>query len=185
MEKNTVKTRDQKKCSWDNEEPELSTAWAVAHAQHEKQYYRFWFNRFTGSWIGIILSITAIASGVRHMPRAKGTSLLYWLSLEGGSYSWGKNNPKFSGKSIKGAIIAPVLEGTAEIEHLFNLKMTNFPFVLLENVKGIQTNVVSIDNIKAMKEANEVPFNYRPFKDYSWFAGTQCMLHIHMKGWWI
>jgi DNA-binding LacI/PurR family transcriptional regulator len=31
--------------------------------------------------------------------------------------------------------------------------MINFPFVLLENVKGIQANVVNIDNIKAMKEA--------------------------------
>ena len=31
--------------------------------------------------------------------------------------------------------------------------MINFPFVLLENVKGIQANVVSIDNIKAMKKA--------------------------------
>jgi LacI family transcriptional regulator/LacI family repressor for deo operon, udp, cdd, tsx, nupC, and nupG len=31
--------------------------------------------------------------------------------------------------------------------------MINFPFVLLENVKGIRANVVSIDNIRAMHEA--------------------------------
>ena len=58
----------------------------------------------------------------------------------------------FTNQNIKGAIIAPVLEGTAEIDHLFALKKINFPFVLLENVNGIQANVVSIDNFKAMKD---------------------------------
>jgi DNA-binding LacI/PurR family transcriptional regulator len=59
----------------------------------------------------------------------------------------------FSHREIRGAVIAPVLEGTAEIEHLFRLKMINFPFVLLESVKGIQANVVGIDNSRAMHEA--------------------------------
>ncbi len=63
-----------------------------------------------------------------------------------------KITQSFSNQNIKGAIIAPVLEGTAEIEHLFALKKINFPFVLLENVPGIQANVVSIDNIMAMKD---------------------------------
>jgi len=31
--------------------------------------------------------------------------------------------------------------------------MLNYPFVLLEEVSGIQANVVSIGNIKAIKEA--------------------------------
>jgi DNA-binding LacI/PurR family transcriptional regulator len=45
------------------------------------------------------------------------------------------------------------VEGTAEIEHLFKLKMINYPFVLLEDVKGIQANVVAIDNKKAIERA--------------------------------
>ncbi len=45
------------------------------------------------------------------------------------------------------------MEGAAEIEHLFKLKMINYPFVLLEDVKGIQANVVAIDNLKAIKKA--------------------------------
>jgi len=49
-----------------------------------------------------------------------------------------KDYAEFSRTDRKGAIIAPVLEGTSEIEHLFRLKLVNFPFVLLENVKGIQ-----------------------------------------------
>jgi LacI family transcriptional regulator len=45
------------------------------------------------------------------------------------------------------------VEGTSEIEHLFKLKMINYPFVLLEDVKGIQANIVAIDNLKAIKKA--------------------------------
>ena len=54
---------------------------------------------------------------------------------------------------IKGTIIAPIVEGTAELEHLFKLNMINYPFVLLEDVKGIMANVVTIDNLKAIKKA--------------------------------
>ena len=31
--------------------------------------------------------------------------------------------------------------------------MINYPFVLLEDVRGIQANVVAVDNIKAIKRA--------------------------------
>jgi len=59
----------------------------------------------------------------------------------------------FADKDVKGAIIAPVMEQDAEIEHLFFLKQINFPFVLLENIKGIRADFVSIDNYVAMKKA--------------------------------
>ncbi len=95
---------------------------------------------------------TAIALGVTDYAKSKGY-LVSIASSEGDHTLEEKIIKSFSGKDIKGAIIAPVLEGTAEIEHLFTLKMINFPFVLLENVKGIQANVVNIDNIKAIKEA--------------------------------
>jgi DNA-binding LacI/PurR family transcriptional regulator len=95
---------------------------------------------------------TAIALGVMEYAGAKGCLVLI-ASSEGNHSYEEKITYSFSNKDIKGAIVAPVLEGTAEIEHLFRLKTINFPFVLLENVRGIQANVVSIDNIKAMKRA--------------------------------
>lgn len=95
---------------------------------------------------------TAIALGVIEFASSKGY-LVYIASSEGSHIEEEKITRSFSRKDIKGAIIAPVLEGTAEIEHLFRLKIINFPFVLLENVKGIQAHVVSIDNLKAMKKA--------------------------------
>jgi LacI family transcriptional regulator len=95
---------------------------------------------------------TAIALGAMNYARSKG-----WLTIVASSESDHTYEEliteSFLGKHIKGAIIAPVLEGKAEIEHLFRLRRLNFPFVLLEDVKGIQANVVSIDNIKAMKDA--------------------------------
>jgi DNA-binding LacI/PurR family transcriptional regulator len=94
----------------------------------------------------------AVASGVRQYASDKGY-LVVIASSEGDHAYEEEVTRNFTHTDRKGAIIAPVLEGTAEIEHLFRLKMINFPFVLLENVKGIHANVVSIDNIKAMKKA--------------------------------
>ena len=95
---------------------------------------------------------TAIAQGVMEYAAERGYMLLVTGS-EGSHRREELISHAFTHKEIKGAVIAPVLEGTSEIEHLFRLKMINFPFVLLEHVKGIQANVVSIDNIRAMREA--------------------------------
>jgi LacI family transcriptional regulator/LacI family repressor for deo operon, udp, cdd, tsx, nupC, and nupG len=59
----------------------------------------------------------------------------------------------FAANNVKGVIIAPVINGTVEIEHLFHLKMLNYPFVMLEEVQGILANVVSINNVKATSDA--------------------------------
>ena len=94
---------------------------------------------------------TGIALGVMEYARSKGHLVLI-ASSEGNHLAEESITGSFSSRNIEGAIIAPVLEGTAEIEHLFRLKMINFPFVLLEKVKGIQANVVSIDNISAISK---------------------------------
>ena len=108
--------------------------------------------------IGVILKdlnypfYTSIAAGAKEYAKSKGYSVVV------GSSDDDHENEKqltrlFSAKDIKGAIIAPIIAGSAEIEHLFLLKMINYPFVLLEDVQGIQANVVAIDNIKAVKKA--------------------------------
>lgn len=108
--------------------------------------------------IGIIIKdlnypfYTAIASGVREYAKSKGYSVIVASSENNHEYEK-KLSHLFSAKDIKGTIIAPIVAGTVEIEHLFRLKMINYPFVLLEDVKGIQANVVAIDNIRAIKKA--------------------------------
>jgi len=108
--------------------------------------------------IGIVIKdisypfYTAIASGVKEYANSRGYSVIITSSENDHEYEK-KITHLFSAKDIKGAIIAPLVEGTAEIEHLFKLKMLNYPFVLLEDVKGIQANVVAINNLKAIKQA--------------------------------
>jgi len=108
--------------------------------------------------IGVIIKdlnypfYTSIATGVREYANGKGYSVVV-TSSENDHESEKKLTHLFSAKDIKGTIIAPIVEGAAEIEHLFKLKMLNYPFVLLEGVKGIQANVVAIDNLRAIKQA--------------------------------
>lgn len=108
--------------------------------------------------IGIIIKdlnypfYTSIATGVREYANSKGYSVVV-TSSENDHNCEKKFSHLFSAKDIKGAIIAPIVEAAAEIEHLFRLKMINYPFVLLEDVKGIQANVVAIDNLRAIKKA--------------------------------
>jgi LacI family transcriptional regulator/LacI family repressor for deo operon, udp, cdd, tsx, nupC, and nupG len=108
--------------------------------------------------IGVIIKdlnysfYTSIASGVKDYANSNGYSVL--VASSDNDHECEKNfSHLFSAKDIKGIIIAPVVEGKSEIEHLFKLKVINYPFVLLEDVKGIQANVVAIDNLKAIKKA--------------------------------
>jgi LacI family transcriptional regulator len=108
--------------------------------------------------IGIIIKdlnypfYTSIASGAKEYAYGKGYSVII-ASSENDHECEKQFSHFFSTKDIKGLIMAPIVEGAAEIEHLFKLKMINYPFVLLEAVNGIQANVVAIDNIKAIKKA--------------------------------
>jgi LacI family transcriptional regulator/LacI family repressor for deo operon, udp, cdd, tsx, nupC, and nupG len=108
--------------------------------------------------IGIIIKglnypfYTAIATGAKEYANSKGYSMMITTS-ENDHECEKKLSHLFYMKGVKGVIIAPVVEGRSEIEHLFKLKMMNYPFVLLEDVKGIQANVVAIDNLKAIKKA--------------------------------
>ena len=108
--------------------------------------------------IGIILKdltypfYTQIAAGVKEYANRKGYSVLISSSEDNHEREIALSH-LFSTKAVKGTIIAPVVEGQSEIEHLFKLRMLNYPFVLLEDVKGIQTNAVVIDNLRAIKMA--------------------------------
>jgi len=108
--------------------------------------------------IGIIIKdlnypfYTSIATGARQYANSKGYSVVVSSSENDHEYEK-RLTHLFSTREIKGTIIAPLVEGAAEIEHLFQLKRINYPFVLLEAVKGIHANVVAIDNLKAIKKA--------------------------------
>jgi LacI family transcriptional regulator len=110
--------------------------------------------------IGIIIKelnypfYTTIAEGAKEYASLKGYSLVI-ASSDYNLESEKKFTNLFSAKDIRGVIISPMVVGDSEIEHLLKLKMLNYPFVLLADVKGITANVVEIDNKRAIKRAVE------------------------------
>ncbi len=134
-----------------------------------------------GKSIGIIVKelnypfFTSIAAGAKEYAESKGYSLII-ASSDYNHESEKKLTNLFSAKDIRGAIIAPIVEGNAEIEHLFRLKMLNYPFVLLASVKGIAASVVEIDNIKAIKKAVDYLIN-NGHKKIVHFAGPPESAH--------
>lgn len=135
--------------------------------------------------IGIIIKeltypfYATITTGVKEYASSKGYSVII-TSSDNDHESEKRFSNLFSIKDIKGIIIAPIVEGTAEIEHLFKLKMINYPFVLLEDVRGIQANVVAIDNIKAIKRAVKYLIN-SGHKKIVHFAGPPNSTHTHER----
>ena len=95
---------------------------------------------------------TSIAVGIKKYANSK-DYILFIASSESDHQNEENISQLFAAKDVKGVIIAPVINGTVEIGHLFRLKMINYPFVLLEEVQGIQANVVSINNVKATRDA--------------------------------
>ena len=131
--------------------------------------------------IGIIVKelnypfFTTIAEGAKEYARSRGYSLII-ASSDYDLESEKKFTNLFSSKDIRGAIIAPLMEGNSEIEHLLKLKMLNYPFVLLADVKGITANVVEIDNKRAIKKAVEYLIN-NGHKNIVHFAGPPESAH--------
>jgi len=58
-------------------------------------------------------------------------------------------------KDVDGLIIVPLLDEEADLSYLFELKRRNFPFVLLESIRGVPASVIDIDNVAASKAATE------------------------------
>jgi LacI family transcriptional regulator len=122
---------------------------------------------------------TTVAMGIKAYANKKGY-LVFITSSENNNEYEIKFSEQFTAKDIKGAIIAPALNGDAEIEHLFKLRLLNFPFVLLEKIKGIQTNVVSIDNIAAIKVAVRYLID-TGHTNIVHFAGPENASHTHER----
>jgi LacI family transcriptional regulator/LacI family repressor for deo operon, udp, cdd, tsx, nupC, and nupG len=59
----------------------------------------------------------------------------------------------FRGQEIVGLIVTPVLDAQADVSHIFELKRRNIPFVLLEEIRGLQANLVDVDNVQGAQRA--------------------------------
>lgn len=92
-----------------------------------------------------------IASARKHADE-RGYSLLV-ASSEGEYEAERRIVELLRAKDVDGLLINPVLDENTDLSHLFELKRRNFPFVLLEEIRGVQASLVDIDNVEATRKA--------------------------------
>ena len=116
-----------------------------------------------------------VTAGVREYAEAQGY-MLFVVSSEG-SYSAEKRAVELlREKGVDGLIAAPVMDEDADLSHFYELKRRNFPFVFLEQVRGVPASLVDLENISASQKAVEYLFSLG-HRRVAHFAGPQYSLH--------
>ncbi|MEW5928145.1 MAG: LacI family DNA-binding transcriptional regulator [Gemmatimonadota bacterium] len=95
-----------------------------------------------------------VVAGARAAAQEAGYTLLV-TSSEGEYESERRAVELLQAKEVDGLILTPVLDATADLSHLFELKRRNFPFVLLEEIRGVPASLVDVDNVQASRRAVE------------------------------
>jgi LacI family transcriptional regulator len=77
---------------------------------------------------------------------------------------------------VDGIMLTPVLDETADLAHLFDLKQRNIPLVLLERVRGLRASLVDVDNVRASRRAADYLIS-RGHTRLAHFAGPSYSMH--------
>ena len=111
-----------------------------------------------GRCVGILIKeidnpyYAEIVLGARSYAQANGYILLV-VSSEGEYDAERRSIELLQSKGIDGLIATPVLDADADLSHFFDLKRRNVPFVLLEDVTGVPSSLVDIDNAEGSRRA--------------------------------
>src|SRR3982751_2140736 len=116
-----------------------------------------------------------VTAGVRAFAETQGYMLVV-VSSEG-SYSAEKRAVELlREKGVDGLIAAPVMDEHPDFSHFYELKRRNFPFVFLEQVRGIPASLVDLENVSASQRAVEYLFGLG-HRRVAHFAGPEYSLH--------
>lgn len=116
------------------------------------------FRSSGGKTLGVIIKegdnpyYAEVIAGAREYANAKGYTLLA-ASSEGDYAAEQRIVDVMKSKDVDGLIVIPLTDEGADLSYLFELKRRNFPFVLLEEIRGVQASVIDIDNVEASKKA--------------------------------
>jgi LacI family transcriptional regulator/LacI family repressor for deo operon, udp, cdd, tsx, nupC, and nupG len=114
----------------------------------------------TGRSLGLIIKersnpfFADIASGVSDEARDAGYTL-YTASSEGDYATENEIISDLTGRDVDGLIIYPVMNEETDLTNLLELRRARVPFVLMENIRGVQANVVDVSTAQAAKKAAE------------------------------
>lgn len=93
-----------------------------------------------------------IAAGAMAEGRTHGYTVL--VASSEGEYAAEREAVELMGEhGVDGLVLTPVLDDHADLQHLFELRRRNFPFVLLEEIRGVRASVVDIENVEASARA--------------------------------
>jgi LacI family transcriptional regulator len=95
-----------------------------------------------------------VITGARAVAEEAGYTLLV-MSSEGAHQAERQAVELLQRKEVDGLILTPVLDVDADLSHLFELKRRNFPFVLLEELRGVPASLIDVDNEEASQRAVE------------------------------
>lgn len=90
-----------------------------------------------------------IAKGIRSYAREHDFAL-YMASSEGSHSAEVDLVALLQAQGVEGVVINPSLGGAHDLSYLFDLERAEYPFVLLENISGLQADVVSVDSVEVM-----------------------------------
>lgn len=93
-----------------------------------------------------------VALGAHEYAEAKGYTLVV-ASSEGSFSAERRAVELLQSRVVDGLIATPVLDDEGDLSHFFELKRRNFPFVLLEAVRGVRASLVDVDNEEASRQA--------------------------------
>jgi DNA-binding LacI/PurR family transcriptional regulator len=93
-----------------------------------------------------------VVTGARAAAQEAGYTLLV-TSSEGEYEAERRSVELMQRKGVDGLVLTPVLDEDADLSHLFELKRRNFPFVLLEELRGVQASLIDVDNEQASQKA--------------------------------
>jgi LacI family transcriptional regulator, galactose operon repressor len=93
-----------------------------------------------------------IVLGARSHASVNGYTLLI-ASSEGEYEAERRAVELLQSKDVDGIMATPVLDEHADLSHFFELKRRNFPFVLLEEIRGVPGSLVDVDNVEASRKA--------------------------------
>jgi DNA-binding LacI/PurR family transcriptional regulator len=116
-----------------------------------------------------------VVLGAREVAEQAGYTLVV-ASSEGQHEAERRAVNAFRANGVEGLMLTPVLDETADLAHLFDLKLRNIPLVLLERVRGLRASLVDVDNVGASRRATEHLIS-RGHTRIAHFAGPAYSMH--------
>lgn len=116
-----------------------------------------------------------VTAGVRAFAETQGYTM-FVVSSEGSYEAERRAVELLREKGVDGLIAAPVMDEHADLSHFYELKRRNFPFVFLEQVRGVPASLVDLENVGASQKAVEYLFSLG-HRRVAHFTGPRYSLH--------